>query len=356
MSTEHLVAAVEAAGDAFAGDEVLWGNAVGGTVRFVGGSPPSEKEVWSGIAEVLETGAALEVRLPTHAVTYVLPLYSSEGVSGVLLVQRRRGSFSAEERTKAALVAGRLSATVAGLRAFDRVDTLLRHYMPFDVAKTLLAHPEHGQLGGSLREVTVLFADLRGFTTYSERYPPDQVVAMLNRYFEIAVPVLINHGGTITSFIGDAVMAVFNAPVVQREHALLAARAGLAMQVAIEAEASERPGWPRFRVGMHTGPALVGNIGSQQRRTYTAIGDTPNVASRLEGIAEEGRVVVSGQCLRALGSRARSRPLGVINVKGRQEPVEAHILEGFVDVAPGGHQTTTFRRSESGELIVPESS
>jgi class 3 adenylate cyclase len=349
VTTEQLMAAV---GESFGGDEVVVGVVVSGTVRFVGGSAPSDKSVWRAIAEVLESGSAQEV-LSAEGGTYVVPLYSSDGVSGVLLVRRSDGTFAAADHTAAALVAGRLSATLAGQRAFDRLDSLLRHFMPFDVATTLVHDPDQGSLGGSLRDVTVLFADLRGYTTYAERYPPDEVVAMLNRYFEIVVPVLVNHGGTITSFIGDALMVIFNAPVAQPEHALLAARAGLAVQAAIEQEAGHRPGWPRFRVGMHTGPALVGNIGSQQRRTYSAIGDTTNVASRLEGIAEEGSVVVSGQCLRAItGAAPRTRPLGSIAVKGRQEPVEAHVLEGFAEQVPGGHHTSSLTRSELDRLTT----
>jgi class 3 adenylate cyclase len=352
VNLEQLVAAAAAT---FADDDVLLGTVVDSTIRFVGGTPPNDKQVWSAISAVLASGAPEEVRVD-DVLTYVLPLFSSEAVNGVLLLRRSGGPLTGEERTTAAFTAGRLSASLAGLQAFDRLDTLLRQYMPFDVAMTLVREPQQGSLGGQRQDVTVLFADLRGYTSYSERYSPEDVVAMLNRYFEIVVPVLTNHGGTVTSFIGDAVMAIFNAPVAQPEHALLAARAGLAMQEAIEHEISSRPGWPLFRVGLHTGPALVGNIGSQQRRTYTAIGDTTNVASRLEGLAEPGRVVISGESLRAIGAASPlTRPLGAVAVKGRIEPVEAHVLEGFSDLQPGGRHTTSLPRSALGQLTTDES-
>ena len=120
-----------------------------------------------------------------------------------------------------------------------------------DVATALLADPTQAALGGEVAEVTVLFADLRGFTPFSERTTPDRVVAMLNQYFGRAVPVLLANGGTVVQFVGDAVMVLFNAPARQPDHALRAARAALGMQAAIEEVAEREPDWPRFRIDQH---------------------------------------------------------------------------------------------------------
>ena len=130
------------------------------------------------------------------------------------------------------------------------------------MAAALLADPRPAALGGSLVELTALFADLRGFTSFSERVEPGEIVEMLNRYHTAAVPIVLGNGGTIVQFVGDALLALFNAPAAQPDHALGAARAALAMQEAAEEIAAGEPGWPRFRVGVNTGPALVGNIGS----------------------------------------------------------------------------------------------
>jgi class 3 adenylate cyclase len=200
------------------------------------------------------------------------------------------------------------------------------------VATALLADPTQAALGGDVAEVTVLFADLRGFTPFSERTTPDRVVAMLNQRFGRAVPVLLANGGTIVQFVGDAVMALFNAPARQPDHALRAARAALGMQAAIEAVAEREPDWPRFRVGVNTGPALIGNIGSDEFRNFTAIGDTVNLAARLEQeVAEAGQVVVGPTTHAAIKHLAIARPLDPIEVKGKRDPVACWVLDGLKD-------------------------
>jgi adenylate cyclase len=146
------------------------------------------------------------------------------------------------------------------------------------------------------------------------------------------VPVLLANGGTVVQFVGDAVMALFNAPARQPDHALRAARAALGMQAAIEAAAEHQPDWPRFRVGINTGPALIGNIGSDEFRNFTAIGDTVNLAARLEQeVAEAGQVVVGPTTHAAIKHLAIARPLDPIEVKGKRDPVACFVLEGLKD-------------------------
>jgi class 3 adenylate cyclase len=194
------------------------------------------------------------------------------------------------------------------------------------VATSLIADPDQAGLGGRTAEVTVLIADLRGFTSFSERHAPHEVVGMLNALYGVVVPVILGAGGTVVQFVGDEVMALFGAPARQPDHALRAARAALALQEAVGTATARRPDWPHFGVGVNTGPALVGNIGAEQMRTFSAIGDTTNLAARLQGLAGPGEVVVGQRTAEELGSRAVMDAREPVPVKGKREPVPAFLL------------------------------
>lgn len=181
------------------------------------------------------------------------------------------------------------------------------------------------------REITVLFADLQGFTSFSERRDPREVSEMLNRYFEVVIPPIVRRlGGEIDAIAGDALMVTFNVRGDQPEHPLQAARAALAIQRSTGAIADDHPGWPRFRVGINTGEASVGVVGAAGGRKHTAIGDAVNLAARLEGKAPAGGIAVAADTVRRL-PRARTEPLGLVEVKGKAEPVEAYLLLGLGD-------------------------
>jgi class 3 adenylate cyclase len=143
------------------------------------------------------------------------------------------------------------------------------------------------------------------------------------------VPVLEAEGGLIERFAGDAVMVVFNADADQDDHAARACRAALELQRASSRIADGRPGWPRFRAGVNTGPAVIGNVGSAERRSFTAIGDTTNLAARLQAQAQAGQVVIGTATLSALGGNAEVTPLGALDLKGKAQRVEAYVLESF---------------------------
>ena len=176
------------------------------------------------------------------------------------------------------------------------------------------------------REVSVVFADLAGFTAFSETRDPREVSAMLNAYFEAAIPPVVwEHGGDIDRLVGDAIMATFNTRGDQPDHAERAARAAVGIRDATETVAREHPGWPRFRVGVNSGEAMVGVLGAKGGRSYTVIGDTVNLAARLEAVAPVGAVVVGGATRRRLGDAA-VEPLDPVEVKGKAEPVEAFLL------------------------------
>jgi class 3 adenylate cyclase len=176
------------------------------------------------------------------------------------------------------------------------------------------------------REMSVLFADLQGFTTYSERHDPAEVTAMLNEFFAAAVPAVVTpYGGEVDRIIGDALMVTFNKRGDQPDHAERAAGAGLALQAATGRVAERHPGWPRFRVGINSGPVEVSLLGTAGGRTHTVIGDTVNTASRIEGKAPAGGVAI-GPGTKELLSGATTTSLGELDLKGKAEPVEAHLL------------------------------
>jgi class 3 adenylate cyclase len=262
----------------------------------------------------------------------VLPLSVKGQVAGVLEVPRPWAGVGVRHGGHDPLLltlANQLSISLENARLYRELGTLFRQYMSPDVAAALLADPDQAALGGSLVEVTALFADLRGFTTFSEGVEPAEIVRMLNRYHGLAVPCILDNGGTIVQFVGDALLALFNAPARQTDHARRAVRAALAMQEAVGAVTAAEPGWPRFRIGANTGQALVGNIGSETLRGFNAMGDAVNVAARLQTLAEPGQVVIGEATRQAVGDAVHVEPLGDLAVKGRQQPVRAFVVTGL---------------------------
>lgn len=258
--------------------------------------------------------------------TVVHPLTVKGRLAGALEVPVGR---TAQDAALAATLASQLSISLENARLYQELSTLFRQYMSPDVANSLLADPRTAALGGELVELTALFADLKGFTSFSERAAPGEIVEMLNRYHTAAVPIILSNGGTIVQFVGDALLALFNAPARQADHAAAAARAALAMQEAAEEIAAGTAGYPRFRIGINTGLALVGNIGSPELRGFNAMGDCVNVAARLEGVAEPGTVVIGQSTFDQIIPPPTVRPLGDLALKGKEEPVRAYVLSGL---------------------------
>ena len=191
------------------------------------------------------------------------------------------------------------------------------------------------QTAAGKREVSVMFADLEGFTSFSEGRDPREVSEMLNTYLRVAIPPVVQqHGGEIDSLIGDAIMATWGTRGDQPDHARQALDAALAVQRETGRIADEHPGWPRFRAAVNTGEALVGVLGAESGRSYTVIGDTVNLAARLEAQAPAGRVVIGAATLRAIPG-VRVEALEGLRVKGRREAVDAYLVdEGVSSSAP----------------------
>lgn len=189
------------------------------------------------------------------------------------------------------------------------------------------------KLGGEAKDIAVLFVDIRGFTALSEKLPPEKVVEMLNEYLEHTTETIFANGGTLDKFIGDATMAVFNAPFDLPDYEMCAVKTALEIvhgAEKINAKIREKIGHEvSFGVGVNCGRAVVGNIGCETRMDYTAIGDTVNTASRLEGKAQGGQVVISEELWMRLKDRLSTEPLGEMALKGKAEPLKVYAVTGI---------------------------
>ena len=217
-----------------------------------------------------------------------------------------------------AVVAGRI---VIEQRRRHRVTDLFGRYVSPDIVREILSRSETAplELGGEQREITILFADIRGFTTFSEHLSPRRVVEVLNQHLARMTEIIFEHGGMVDKFTGDGLMALFNTPLLQADHAARAVRAALAMQA--NAQQVNDGAALQYGIGINTGEAVVGNVGSQRRLEYTAIGDAVNLAARLETLAAPGQILISRATYEQVRGEIQAREIGPSLVKGRQEPV-----------------------------------
>lgn len=212
-------------------------------------------------------------------------------------------------------------------------------YLAPTVVEAIIAHPEHLQLGGEEVEGTVLFADLAGFTSLSEHTAPQDLIRLLNEYFSPLTQVIQEHQGTLDKYIGDAIMAFWGAPLPLADHAVQACRAVLAMQAAMgrlqEVWASRGLSRIHNRIGLHSGLLIAGNVGSRERFNYTILGDTVNLASRLEAVNKiyGTGVLLSDACYRLAAGQILVRELDLVQVYGRQQPVTIYELLGEATAA-----------------------
>jgi adenylate cyclase len=208
------------------------------------------------------------------------------------------------------------------------IKSAFSRYVSAQVVDQMIAHPERLQLGGERRELTLLFCDLAGFTTISEGLPPDTVAKLINAYLGAMTRVIMASGGTVDKFIGDAVMAFWGAPLDDQLHALHACEAARAMQVAMHdlkpLYAEHGVHSAAMRVGIHSGIAIVGNMGSDARFDYTALGDAVNLASRLEGVNKMygTGILISANTAEQVSDKLTLRRVDKVRVKGKQNPVE----------------------------------
>ncbi|MGQ9920247.1 MAG: CHASE2 domain-containing protein [Desulfobacca sp.] len=220
---------------------------------------------------------------------------------------------------------------------------MFSHYMSEEVLQHLLEHPEKVCLGGERRYLTLFFSDLAGFTTISEGLAPERLVQLLNAYLSAMTDIILAEQGTVDKFEGDAIMAFWGAPLPQRDHALRACRAALAQQAALVDLNGQfaAQGWPPLacRIGLHTGEAVVGNLGSRKRFDYTVIGDTVNLASRLEGLNKfyGTNILASETTVQECQGLIEFLEVDWVAVKGREKPVAVYQVLARQGELPAAH-------------------
>jgi adenylate cyclase len=271
------------------------------------------------------------------------PLVQLEAAAGRV----RLGDLSVEVPVRSADEVGRVAQSfnemVSGLRQRDQIKGLFKRYLAPQVVDELIKNPEKAAPGGDRKMLTVLFSDLVGFTSMAEQLSPEELVAMLNAYFEQATEVLTRHGATLDKFIGDAIMCFWNAPLPQEDHAVRACLTALDLVALVKrlAPEFEARGLPRLecRIGINTGQSVAGNIGSSAAQDYTVIGDAVNLASRLEGAAKAygTRTLVAEDTIAAAQGKVLARELDWLRVKGKQQPVRVFELVGVAGTPPPPH-------------------
>ena len=241
------------------------------------------------------------------------PLYDASGqLVGVLFVAE-------EQRVDGGAIPVRVSETTRSERLYQA----LERYVGPGIAAAIDARPSFMSVGGVRQTVSVLHADVRGYTQMAERLAPEEVMQLLLRYHGAAVAALRSAGATLDRFIGDSILAIWNAPNPQENHARLALGGALALQKAVHATGGEL----EYGVGVHSGDVVVGNLGTAQFMNYTAVGDTVNVAARLQATAAAGEVLCSAAVLHQASGMFRTSHIGAVAVKGRAEPIDTYKLE-----------------------------
>jgi adenylate cyclase len=265
--------------------------------------------------------------------TICAPLIAESGVHGAIYADRLDpfAAFTPDDLALISAVAAQTAVAVENVRAHERLarEEVARanygRFLPEYVVKQMLENPESFKLGGVNQTITVLFADIRGFTRLSEHAQPEKVVQLLNKYFSAMTDIIFAHGGTLDKYLGDGLMALFGAPTATPDDATNALNAAVAMQRRViqinDDLRSESLPEVAVGIGLHTGEATVGYIGSERRSEYTAIGDTVNTASRLESNSKGGQILVSDATAKAARSRYQLVKHEPISVKNRTQPV-----------------------------------
>ncbi|MBS2020798.1 MAG: GAF domain-containing protein [Deltaproteobacteria bacterium] len=272
-----------------------------------------------------------------------VPLLSGDEVKGVMFLDSREriAAFVTKDLEVLTAIAAQASVALENseyARALEHEATQRAQLSRF-LSPALVEQAARGALelskGGALTEITILFSDIRGFTSMSEKMPAQEVVKMLNDYFELMVDIVFEHGGILDKFIGDAIMALFGAPVRRSDDATRAVQAAVKMQQKIVEFNADRVAQGKAPlkagIGVHTGTVVVGNMGSSKALSYTAIGDGVNLASRLCGLAAADQVVISDECLNKAGRDGFvTETLPPAKVKNREQPVQVYkVLEAL---------------------------
>ncbi len=281
-----------------------------------------------------------------------VPLISKSQLRGILYLDTRElaGAFTEKDLRILTGVSAQAAVAIENAELARRIEqeAETRVHLSRFLSPALVEQAQKGQLelkkGGELCEVTILFADIRGFTSMTERSQPQEIVALLNEYFEEMVEEVFAQGGVLDKFIGDCIMAMWGAPVHREDDASRAIRAGVGMMQRLknynESRVSQGKSPVGMGIGINTGLAVVGNMGSSKRLEYTAIGDSVNLASRLCSIACEGQIVVSAQTIQRTGNEFSVLALPAAKVKGKQDAVPVFQVLGCQEIATSGAKKT----------------
>ena len=211
-------------------------------------------------------------------------------------------------------------------------------YVSDDIVAAVLDEPAGTELGGELRDVTVLMADLRGFSTAVRDLPPQRVLEVINNFLEVQTRIVLEHGGTIDEVLGDAMLVLFGAPVSRADDRERAVRCALAMQLAMDEvnQTNEASGLPRISmgIGIHAGEAVVGNIGTEERTKYGVVGSVVNMAARIESLTTPGQVLVSDVVRETLVTVIETRDERTVAPKGAPRPIRVFAVTAITGEAP----------------------
>ena len=300
----------------------------------------SQAGILQAVGQARTRAAAITLIMLVIGVSGALALAAALARPIVHLVQGTRvvadGDFSVAlpvtSRDELGTLTTAFNDMARSLREKEMIKRAFSRYVAREVVDEILKDPEQTSLTGERRDVTVLFCDIRGFTAMAEALPPEAVVELLNSFYDVMIDTTFKHDGTLDKFLGDGVMAVFGAPLYRPDHAVMAARTALAMQAAVRELCARRvaAGQPPLDIGigLNAGEVIAGTVGSDARMEYTVVGDSVNLASRLESCAGPGQILVPAETYARLEGAVRGRFLGRFAVKGRDEAVEVWELLG----------------------------
>jgi adenylate cyclase len=285
----------------------------------------------AGLVEIVRQAAVEQRETLGHEVTAELPERGEVHLR--LNVSPLRAAENHGPAQGVALVVDDLTELRRSQRQTEEIQRLFGRYVHPAVVHQLLADPSALRLGGETREISIVFADIRGYTGLAERLAPDEVVRLLNAHLNVLIEAIWREGGTPTMFAGDAVMAIFNAPLPQPDHTVRAVRAAWGMREALERyqEAQGAETMPvQYGIGVHTGLAVVGNIGARDRmQNYTAIGDAVNTAQRLQASAAPNQILLSAAAYLEVAPYVQAQELPPVSVKGKMQPLSVYQLDGL---------------------------
>ncbi len=308
------------------------------------------------VSLVTAVGASLLQRIWQLILLFVL-LLAAPGAAVVLAFGA--GQWLGFVVPEFAVVSGFIAAALLNYSVEGKqrrfIKTVFKHYLSPDVIERVIENPALLRLGGEKREVTSFFSDVAGFTTISEALTPEELVDLLNEYLSEMTEIILASGGTLDKYEGDAIIAFWNAPLEQPDHALRACRAALRCQsrlAELQPRFQEKYGRSiAMRIGLNSGPAVVGNMGSSRRFDYTAMGDTINLAARLEGACKQYgiRILVGEETFRRVQAEIAGREVDVIRVVGKTKPVAVYEISGEIAGVSGAEKAKSTLYGEARE-------